>query len=68
MPTAKYYERQAQLFFSMALACADPERRAQLEARGRTFLNLAGHPGDQSPDLNVLLEGFNAGQMRRPRT
>jgi len=65
MASASYYQRQANLFFRMSVACADPERAAQLEFRARTYLNLASQPHGPSPDQNAILDEYNSQQMRK---
>jgi hypothetical protein len=63
MPSPNYYRAQADLFFRMAMSCADRQRAATLEAHGRLFLNLASQTPDESPDLNALLRTFNEEQL-----
>jgi hypothetical protein len=65
MLSTSYYREQAELYLQMAIGSADPEHAKQYEAQACLFLNLADQASDQRPDLNTLLDGFNAQQLRK---
>ena len=67
MPRADYYREQARRLALMARATRHADFAAQLEAQARLYLSLARVPERSTNDLNSVLNGFNAQQMRHLR-
>jgi hypothetical protein len=69
MPSAKYYQEQAELLLMWAAATRDRDHAARLEGFARLLLEEAQVPEDPTfRDLTPFVDEFNDQQMRKTET